>query len=155
MSTIRDLITGSLRLINVVSEPEFPTAYQTQTGLEALNELIDQFNSDQITIFAQSIHELPMTGGKGTFTIGPGGDIDVASRPFEIENAFLRLNSGSATPADVPMAILSASEWMNVRSKSVQSPYPRYVYLNGDWPVATAYLWPVPNSGDGTTGLLS
>ena len=95
-----------------------------------------------------------MVGGQATFTIGPGADIDVPVRPHNIENAFMRLNTAAATPVDVPMAILSASEWMNVRSKSVQTTYPRYVYLNGDWPVATAYLWPVPNSGDGSIGIL-
>lgn len=153
MATYRDLITSALRLINVVSEAETPTAYQAETALAALEELIDQFNASQIMIYTQDIVLHTLTNS-ATFTIGAGGDVDVPSRPFKLDAAFLRMNTAS-TPIDIPMSVLSASEWMGVRSKSVQSTYPRYIYINGDWPLATAHLWPVPTGvGDTSIGLL-
>ena len=141
MSTYRDLIEGAMRLLNVVSEAESPTAYQAQTALDCLNGLIDQWNANQAVIYTQDFHLVSPTNG--VFTIGPGADIDIPSRPAELDSVFCRMNASSANPIDIPMVVLNASEYSDVRSKAVTSAYPRYIYMNGDWPVGTAYLWPV------------
>jgi hypothetical protein len=154
MSTYRDLISGSLRLIGVIGESETPTAYQAATALSALQEMIDAWNADGMMIYTQSFHELVIDQPKQTWTIGPGADIDVPVRPAELSTAFLRMNRSTSQPVDMPMAILSPNEWADVRSKAVTSNYPRFIYLNGDWPVATLYLWPFPNVADTSLNLL-
>ena len=52
------------------------------------------------------------------------------------------------------MTVLSPSEWADIRSKNSASNYPRFVYLNGDWPLATLYLWPYPQVADAQLQLL-
>ena len=128
MSTYRDLIAGSLRLIGVIGESETPTPYQAETAISALQEMIDAWNADDMMIYTTSFHELPLTLPKQTWTIGPGADIDVPVRPAELSTVFLRMNASTASPVDMPMAILS--------------------------PIATIYLWPVPNVADTTLNLL-
>lgn len=147
-TTYRDLVTGALRLIGVIGDGEIPTSYQADNAMLSLTEMLDSWNSDGLMIYTQSFHELSLTSQTQTWTIGPGGDIDVTVRPSEIRSASLRQNASSAQPVDLPMAILDASEWLDIRSKNITSAVPRYLYLDGNWPLATLYLWPVPQVND-------
>jgi hypothetical protein len=153
-TTYRDLIAGALRLIGIIGDGEPPSSYQSSNALFTLQEMIDSWNADDLMIYTTSFHELPITLPQQTWTIGPGGDIDVPVRPSEIDTAFLRQNASTAQPVDLPMAILSPTEWADVRSKSSASNYPRFIYMNGDWPVATLYLWPFPQVADAELHLL-
>jgi hypothetical protein len=152
--TYNDLINGSLRLIGIIGDSETPTSYQTANALFTLNEMLDQWNADGLMIYTTSFYTYNIAGTTASVTIGPGGQIDVPYRPSEIEGAWIRQNAGSSQPIDLPMSVLTPGEWGDVRSKSVSSPIPRFIYLNGDWPTATAYLWPVASAANTTLVLL-
>ena len=148
MATYRDLIAGSLRLIGVIGDGEVPSPYQADNALFALNEMFDSWNSDGLMIFTTAFKTLPLTASAQQWTIGPGADIDVPVRPSELDGAWLRQNASAANPIDIPMSVLSPNEWGDIRSKYVSSAIPRFIFLNGDWPVATIFIWPVPQVND-------
>ena len=148
MSTYRDIITGALRLIGIVGDSEQPTSYQADNGLYALNEMIGAWNADDLMIYTTSFSQVAINVAKQTWTIGPGGDIDTPVRPSEIDAANIIQNASTQNPVTLPMSILSPNEWAEIRSKNSTSNYPRFLYCNGDWPLATMFLWPSPNVSD-------
>ncbi len=148
MSTYRDLVAGALRLIGVIGDSETPTSYQAENALFALKEMLDSWNSDGLMIFTSTFHELSLSTQKSDWTIGPGAEIDVTVRPSQITGAWVKQNASTSSPIDLPMSVLTPSEWGDIRSKTVSSNIPRFVYLNNDWPTATLYLWPVPQVND-------
>ena len=55
MATARDYITSSLKEIGVLGEQETPTAAQSADGLEALNDLIDQWAAIRLQIYSITV----------------------------------------------------------------------------------------------------
>lgn len=141
MATARDIITGALRLIGVASEAETPSAYQITTGLEALNELVDQWNAEQNTVFYQKTVSAIVPAGSQSFTIGPGGLIDVPSRPAVIIAASAQTQNDSSS---YNLSVISGTDWIQINDKTSSSTRPSCIYLDGSWPIATVKLFPVP-----------
>lgn len=146
MITARDTITGALRLINVIGDAEEPTGTQLQTGLFSLQEMIDHWNADDQKIFTTSFFTCPVIGGKQFYTVGPGADIDVSVRPASIHSAAVTYTNNSSLPVDLPLTILNPNEWLAIRSKQSPSVIPRFIFLDGNFPIANLYVWPLPNS---------
>lgn len=147
MATYSDLIAGALRLVGIIGDGETPSTDQTNNALFSLNEMLDAWNSDGLMIFTTAFYEYALTTSQ-TYTVGPGANFNISVRPSEIRGAWIRQNASSANPIDLPMSILSSQEWGDIRSKTVQSNIPRFVYMDGNWPTATVYVWPKPDGSD-------
>lgn len=147
MATYADLISGALRLVGVIGDGETPSTDQTANALFTLNEMLDAWNSDGLMIYTTSFYEKMLTTAQ-SYTVGPSGDFNIPVRPSEINGAWIRQNASAANPIDLPVSILTATEWGDIRSKYVASAIPRFVYMDGNWPTANIYVWPVPNGTD-------
>lgn len=99
MTTVRELIKGSLRLINVISANEEPAADDVQLSQEALNALIDSKSNDLLNIHTVTPYRFTLASGVPEYKLGPALDSAgnptgadwVVQRPMRIENAVLML----------------------------------------------------------------
>jgi hypothetical protein len=142
--TGRDLITGSLRLIGAVAPGEGLDAAEAVDGLSALNSLIDSLSNESLLIYAVTREaSITLVAGTSGYTLGTSGDL--ANRPMSIESALLRVTN--QTPAlELPIKMLSQSEWASINLKGIQSDYPLYAYEDGGYPLRTVNLYPVPSA---------
>lgn len=99
MTTVRELIKGSLRLINTISANEEPSADDVELSRDALNALIDSKSNDLLNIHTITPYRFALTGGSPDYKLGPEFDSAgnptgadwVTERPMRIENAVLML----------------------------------------------------------------
>lgn len=103
MSTIRELITGSLRLINVIQANETPTNEDMDISFKALNQMLENWSNEKLTIFSMNPYLFEFTPYKKSYTLGPGGDWDIV-RPMEILAGYVAYdpNYTPAPPAGDP-----------------------------------------------------
>lgn len=92
MTTLRELITGSLRLINVVQANETPTADDITIGKSAFDAMVDSWSTDKANIFTSNPYYFVTNAGQKDYTLGDGGDWDIA-RPMEVSMAYASLNA--------------------------------------------------------------
>ena len=52
MATAGDQINGALRLLGVLAEGETPSAETSQDALNALNQMIDSWNTERLSVFS-------------------------------------------------------------------------------------------------------
>ena len=52
MTTAGDQINRALRLLGVLAEGETPSAAVSQDGLTALNQMIDSWNTERLSVFS-------------------------------------------------------------------------------------------------------
>lgn len=142
MSTLRDLITGSLRLINVVAQNEAPSDADVQTALYALDTMIDSWSNNPLLIYTFNPQMFNLSGGKKDYTLGPGGDWDT-TRPMQIQQAYIEWNSGAQT-VSLPVALLNDAQFASISVKNTPSSFPFALYDNGNYPLRTITVWPVP-----------
>ncbi len=51
-TTAADQINGALRLIGMLAEGEVPSAATSQDALTALNQMIDSWNTERLSVFS-------------------------------------------------------------------------------------------------------
>lgn len=145
MSTIRELITGALRLINVVQAGEVPTSDDMDVSFRALNNMLDNWSTERLTIFSMNYYDFYFDPGKFTYTLGPGGDWSI-TRPMELLSMYVNytsLNIGM-NAIDIPMEKLTWEQYSLIGVKNVQGMFPIKFYEDGNNPLRTVYVWPVP-----------
>lgn len=143
MTTVRKLITGALRLINVVQANESPTADDMDISLQSLEQMMDSWSNDSLMIYTMNPYNFPTVGGKQTYTLGIGGDWNI-ERPMSINQAYVHYESSGSQPIDMPIAIANDAQWASIAVKSVQTTFPTVLYDNGNYPLRTISIWPIP-----------
>lgn len=88
MATMRELITGSLRLINAVGVNESPTADDMDVSLKAFNGMLDSWSAERLGIFTINPYYFPLIADQQHYTLGSGGDWDI-DRPMQIQQAYV------------------------------------------------------------------
>jgi hypothetical protein len=146
--TALNLITDVLLDMGVIADQETPTASQSVGALTKLNDLIESWNLDPQKLYGATQYILPFVANKATYTIGLGGDLNIA-RPDGIYAAFVR--NTTATPSqqqDVPITILTDQQWADIPVKGMQSTFPFAIWFNMTYPLITAYVTPIPTGSN-------
>ena len=144
MATARDYITSSLKEIGVLGEGESPTAEQAADGLEAINDIIDQYAAIRLQIYSITRSTWTIVSGTGTYTVGSGGDVNIA-RPVYIEK--IHYQDTSTTPTtEYQMSPLTDDAWANLAQRDLTSLLPSVWYYNPSYPLGTLIFYPVPTS---------
>ena len=146
MVTARTLVTRALRHLGVTAAGEVPTADEAEDALSALNAMMESWSLDNHTIISSTLTIVPLQGGKETYTIGSGGEIDM-TWPLKIDQAQLIVEQ-VVPNLDLPLRILAEQEYGLVRIKQLESTYPQALWLHTTYPLGTLHLWPVPTQGN-------
>jgi len=145
VGTIRDLITGSLRLIEEVGAGEACSAESAQDGLTALNAMLGTWSIQGNLVYTETTEAFSLTASDPTKTIGPTGDF-VTTRPTRI--TAIVVNYG--TNNEYKLRIVDASEYALINDKALSGD-PEMVYVDGNFPNMGMTFWPVPNRTQAVT----
>lgn len=145
MPTGTDICTTALLRAGILGVGNPPSADQISRALALLNDMLAVWSSKRWLNYAEIDHTLAVTGQQ-SYTIGPGGDISVASRPDRIEYGFVRLlNSGSTNPVDYPLRqIMSREDYSRVTLKSLRT-LPTAFFYDSNFPLGTLFPLPIPD----------
>lgn len=144
--TANDIIRRALRQLAIGTRGETLNDEEYADGLESLNGLIGQWATQRLTMVVTARSTFPLTASQVSYTIGDGGDFDVA-RPVFLPRASV-IQDG-AQPLEIPLIILSTQQWQQwVSVKSVESALPTWLYYDYDVPLGRIYLWPIVNVAD-------
>jgi hypothetical protein len=141
--TARDLIAGSMRLIGVLATGETPSAAEQADALSALNDMLQSWSTENLFIPNVVRESFSLVAGQQAYTMGTGGNFST-TRPVDIDQAFIQ-DPGSNPISELPVRILTESEWAAIQVKGTQSTYPTQLYPEGTYPLETLNLWPVPS----------
>lgn len=135
-----NLIKRAMRMLNLLMAGENPSASETADGLEALNSMIDSWNTESMVIPSLFRTEFVLTSGVQVYTIGPGANIDL-SPPVRFGQQTLFIKDGTV---EVPLVPYNQQEWALIPLKDTQS-RPLYYYYEKVQPNAKLNFWPVPD----------
>lgn len=146
------VVQRALQTIQVLQEGETVSAADAQLGGQLIEEMIDNWNTQALTVLVQDRTVYDLVAGKGgpddPYTIGPGGDFDTgaAARPVAIRNATLLLNTTSPYPVEIPLAIITDDMYAANAIKSITNAQPQSLYYQASVPLGEIQLWNVPNT---------
>jgi len=140
-TTARDQIIGALRLIGMLAEAEVPSDATAQDSLNAMNQMIDSWNTERLSVFStqdQIVSWLPNTK---THTLGPTGDT-VGNRPILVDDASYFRDPQSGISFGIKL--INQQQYDGIAVKTVTSTYPQVMWVNMDYPNITMTVYPVP-----------
>ena len=140
MTTAADLITLALKDIQVLDESETPSAALMADGLVTLNQILAQWQTDKLYVYAQ-VKSGFTANGAASYTVGIGGNFNFSS-PSALDSVFYTKNN-----VDYPVDQLSTfEEYQAIAYKSING-FPSVAYYNPTNNLASLYLYPKPLDG--------
>lgn len=138
------LVSSSLRLIGVLAAGESIDIASANDALMVLNQMIDSWNADRLTIFQVASNDFPFVLGQQTYTLGSGGDFDM-TRPAKITGMSAILLNNPTNPIEVPITMYTVQDWqLKMPVKNVDSSFPQVCYDDGAFPLRNLNFWPIP-----------
>ena len=141
VDTALDLIKYGLKKRRVLGVGDTLTDDEAQDCLDTLNLMLESWSLDRLSVYNEAQQSF-VPNGAASYTIGPGGDIDVSERPTKLTSAYTR----DAAGIDRPMYILlNAQDYDKIALKGITVPWPTAVWYEPTNPLGTLHFWPVPN----------
>lgn len=137
-----DIINAAYRKLVVIGEGQTANATQITTGRQALNNLVAEFRTLGMSIWARKQLLLPMVAGQSTYTIGIGQTTNVAY-PLRIYVA--NLQPGPTFDTDIEMNQLSFQDFSYLPNGSNGTPVNFQYQPKVNLGILT--VWPTPQTG--------
>lgn len=146
-TTVGDVLTDALQDCGAFAAGMPPPQSAVIKGLRLFNMNISQWNRKRWLIY-HLMDTAYAASGAQSYTIGPGGQIQMDPRPDKLEFAFMRqLNASPNIPVDYTLRILPAYEdYARISVKKLQT-WCQWVFLDPGFPLGKVYTWPVMQTG--------
>jgi hypothetical protein len=141
MTTANDQINGALRVLGILAEGETPSAATSQDALQALNQMIDSWNTERLSVFSTQDQIVMWTPGLKTQTLGPTGTT-VGNRPILVDDASYFRDPQSNISFGIKL--INQQQYDGIAVKTVTSTYPQVMWVNMEFPDITMTVYPVP-----------
>jgi hypothetical protein len=138
--TAGELIKSSLRLIGAIGTSEVPTADEYTDGLNALNDLLETWSTQNLAVYGSADVTFNTVAGTATYTIGPTGAW-VTDRPVRINDSPICTFGGVGFPID----LVGQADYDLIPLKTQQQPIVEQMLYVNDSPNGIITLWPVPS----------
>ena len=133
-------IERALRLLGVLAEGETPSAATSQDALMALNQMIDSWNTERLSVFSTQDQVFTWPAGFISRTLGPSGDF-IGLRPVLLDDStYFR----APTNVSYGIKFINQQQYNGIAVKTVTSTYPQVMWVNMTFPDIEMYVYPRP-----------
>ena len=139
--TCADLIKASLKRINAIQANETPSAEDQSDAFLRLNDLVDAWQTERLTIFTVTRTTFTITSGTQNYAVG-------GARPTFLDHVNYIQDTTATVPVELPLPLLTDDQYAAWPNKTLTSVYPYVSYYNPTYPTGTLTLLPTPT---GTT----
>jgi hypothetical protein len=139
--TAGDQINRALRLIGVLAEGETTSASVSQDSLMAMNQMIDSWNTERLSVFCTQDQVFTWPAGEYIRTLGPTGNF-IGLRPVLLDEATYFRDPG--TNVSFGVKFINQQQYNGIAVKTVTSTYPQVIFVNMGFPNVTMSIYPRP-----------
>jgi len=133
-----DIIEKAAVKARVTAPGESLPAAKASAIYEALNDLLEAWTLDNLTILYDTVESQAMVSGQAEYTWGSGGDW-TSDRPLELrDETFVRQGN-----VDYPIRFRPLEHYRRKHTKSTGA-RPRIISYDPEYPLGRVYLWPTP-----------
>ena len=139
--TAGDQINRALRLLGILAEGETPSAATSQDALVAMNQMIDSWSTERLSVFCTQDQIFTWPAGQYIRTLGPSGDF-IGLRPVLLDDATYFRDPG--TNVSFGIKFINQQQYNGIAVKTVTSTYPQVCFVNMGFPDVTLSIYPRP-----------
>jgi hypothetical protein len=139
--TANDQINRALRLLGILAEGETPSAATSQDALVALNQMIESWSIERLSVFCTQDQTFTWPAGEYIRTLGPSGNF-IGLRPVMLDEATYYRDPG--TNVSFGIKFINQQQYNGIAVKTVTSTYPQVIFVNMGFPDVTMSIYPRP-----------
>lgn len=139
--TAGDQINRALRLLGVLAEGETPSASVSQDALTAMQQMIDSWNTERLSVFNTIDQTFLWPADEIQRHLGPTGDF-VGLRPVYLDDSTYFRDPG--TNVSYGIKFISQQQYDGIAVKTVTSTYPQVMWINMEYPNIQMTIYPKP-----------
>ena len=139
-TTAGDQINRALRLLGVLAEGETPSAETSQDALIALNQMIDSWSTERLSVYYTQDQVFNWPSGEIKRTLGPTGDF-VGNRPVMLDDATYYRSPGGVSYG---VNFINQDQYNSIAVKTATSTLPQVIFVNETHPDIEMRIYPVP-----------
>lgn len=140
-SSAGDIINLALGLDGILAEGETPSAATSQTCLTILNQMLESWSIERLSVFNTQEQIFTWPSGEITRTLGPSGDF-VGNRPVLFDDATYYKDTG--TNVSYGITFINQQQYDGIAVKDSTSTYPQVAFTNMEYPNARITIHPKP-----------
>jgi len=138
--TAGDQINRALRLLGILAEGETASAATSQDALVAMNQMIDSWNTERLSVFCTQDQIFSWPAGEIKRTLGPSGDF-VGNRPIQLDDGtYYKAPSG----VSYGIKFINQDQYNGIAVKTSTSTFPQVIFVNNTFPNVEMYVYPRP-----------
>ena len=142
-TTAGDQINGALRLIGQLAEGETPSSATSQDALTAMNQMLDSWSSERLSVFSTQDQVFTWTQNISSRTLGPTGDF-VGNRPVLVDDSTYFVDTSNGISFGIKL--INQQQYNGIAVKTVTSTYPQVMFVNMTMPDIEMTIYPVPTT---------
>jgi hypothetical protein len=125
----------------MLAEGEIPSAETSQDALTALNQMIDSWSTERLSVFSTQDQTFTWPAGEITRTLGPSGNFS-GNRPVLFDDSTYYRDP--STNVSFGIKFINQQQYNGIAVKTVTSTYPQVIFVNMTYPDATMTVYPKP-----------
>jgi hypothetical protein len=138
--TAGEQINRALRLLGVLAEGETPSAAISQDSMMALNQMIESWNTERLSVFCTQDQVFTWPSGLISRTLGPTGDF-VGNRPVLLDDSTYYVGNNGVSYG---IKFINQDQYNGIAVKTVTSTFPQVIFVNETFPNVEMYIYPRP-----------
>jgi hypothetical protein len=138
--TAGEQINRALRLLGVLAEGETPSAAISQDSMMALNQMIESWNTERLSVFCTQDQVFTWPSGLISRTLGPTGDF-VGNRPVLLDDSTYYVGNNGVSYG---VKFINQDQYNGIAVKTVTSTFPQVIFVNETFPNVEMYIYPRP-----------
>jgi hypothetical protein len=135
------IIKRALRLLGAADSGEDLKTNELADGVEALNHMIDSWNTETLTIPTLVRNSFTLTAAQQAHEIGPAAELD-APRPQMIEPGQAFVTGQTLGTVEYPLDVYTQLQWGEISDKTTVG-MPSVLYYETKFPLGVVNLYPV------------
>lgn len=136
-----DQINGALRLIGQLAEGETPSAATSDDALTAMNQMLDSWSSERLSVFSTQDQVFTWPANTATRSLGPTGNF-VGKRPVLVDDSTYFVDTSNGVSFGIQL--INQQQYDGIAVKTVTSTYPQILFVNEEMPNIDMTIYPVP-----------
>jgi len=138
--TAGDQINRAFRLLGILAEGETPSAAMSQDALMAMQQMIDSWNTERLSVFVTQDQVFNWPAGEYVRTLGPSGNF-IGLRPVLVDDStYFKAPSG----VSYGVKMINQQQYNGIAVKTVTSTFPQVLWVNMGYPDVTLTIYPRP-----------
>jgi len=135
------IIRMAMKDAGLLQEGDDPNSEQFADGLNRLNDIINFEQTQGLKLWLQYDLAVPLVAGQGTYTIGPGSDVDMTKPTRVLSNAYY-LDSNNIRR---PLIHISRDEYLRLSNPAGQGPITNY-FVDKQRTELSVTFWLIPDT---------